>query len=330
MLGRGLYSLSWNNSKVLPGTRILPEFEANDVKRISLKNKISELELSCDNGVWGVENKKYPADFSQITSFVRDLAELKAAYGIPADKTLLDRFGLDSKKNSPTLVTLYDGQNKKLGTLLVGNMHFLKSEVYNPYAQPIANGRYVMLPDETQPVLVADTMKSASPFAYIWLKKDFLRPFPIMSIKLKGKRGKWLLSREKFDGKFILSGIKGKDQTNEKKVKQLMALLSQIVFIDVADKTSKSLVFSDLITIKTLDDFIYKFYFGKDKKTQRYFLKVEVSCDKLSGNLNKKLKQELFFTKYIYEVPAQLVQGILLKRDDLLEKDQPKKVKAGK
>src|SRR2546427_58706 len=157
-LGFWLYKgqeASYTASEQTLGKKLLADLPINDVARIVVKHDTNELNLVKQDELWKVKERwNYPANFSEISEFVRKASELKAVQNVKVGPSQLGRLELDKSTkgtNAPTLVEFQDKGGKTLKTLVLGKKYLRNSRDSSPYGGgdwPV--GRYVMTPGNPQ------------------------------------------------------------------------------------------------------------------------------------------------------------------------------------
>ena len=98
--GLGLYLYQGREASYKPsdqsiGKKVLGEFPINDVAQITIKNATNELNLIKQDDLWKVRERfSYPANFSEISEFVRKTSELKAVQSMKVGLSQFGRFEL--------------------------------------------------------------------------------------------------------------------------------------------------------------------------------------------------------------------------------------------
>ncbi|HWF18593.1 MAG TPA: DUF4340 domain-containing protein, partial [Verrucomicrobiae bacterium] len=165
------------------GRKLLGDsFPMNDVAHISIKQGSNEVNLVKKDDLWRVgERKNYPANFSEISSFLVKAADLKVVQSEDVGASQLPRLQLavGQGTNSGTVVDLKNKDEKSIKTLTLGKKLMGKSQ--RPQQLPFGEGefpegRYVMVSgNEKQALLIADPLSSVEPKPEEWLDKDFFK-----------------------------------------------------------------------------------------------------------------------------------------------------------
>ena len=134
--GLGLYfyksnNQSWEASGQKLGQKVIKDFPMNEVERITVKQAQGELNLAKKNDTWAVhERSDYPANFSNISEFLRKVWELKLAQPVKVGPSQLARLELgppDKGTNTGTVVEFKDKSGKTINSLVLGKKHMKES-----------------------------------------------------------------------------------------------------------------------------------------------------------------------------------------------------------
>src|SRR5439155_8346189 len=105
------------------GQKVFKDFPVNDVERIAIRQGSAQVNLVKQNDVWTVqERNNYPANFGNISEFLRKVWELKVAQPQQVGPSQLGRLELTPPDkggtNSGTLVEFKDKSGKNINSLL--------------------------------------------------------------------------------------------------------------------------------------------------------------------------------------------------------------------
>jgi hypothetical protein len=98
------------------------DFPINDVEQIKIKQHTGEVNLARKNDVWVVQERNgYPANFDNISDFLRKVHDLKMGRAMRVTEKQLDRLELtapDKGTNAGTLVEFKDKGGKTIALTL--------------------------------------------------------------------------------------------------------------------------------------------------------------------------------------------------------------------
>ena len=173
--------------------KLLGDLPVNDVAAIVIKGGTNELDLVRKDNLWRVKQRNdYPANFSEISSFLLKAADLKAVQTEEIGPSQLGRYKLlppGPGTNTAVLVELRDQGGKVIKSLLLGKTHMRKSEGRpSPMgemgeSEGCPDGRYVMVGTGAKTVaVVSDPLSNLEAKPESWLNKDFFKVEKIRSI----------------------------------------------------------------------------------------------------------------------------------------------------
>ncbi|MCL5096935.1 MAG: DUF4340 domain-containing protein [Candidatus Omnitrophica bacterium] len=362
--GTGLYvyrhkEASWKSAESGAGKKLLGDFPVNDVAQVVIKQPKAELHLVKQNDLWRVQERyDYPANFTEISGFIRKAWELKGVQRVDVGPSQLPRLELvspDKSTNSQagTLVELKDKNNKLLGSLLLGKKHMRESSGASPFGDTGGwpDGRYIMVTNgaaKPNVWLVSDPFTSIEPKPDQWLNKDFLKVDKIRSVSVVSTNATngWTLARETESGAMKLMDKKDGEELDTSKVSGVSSVLSSASFVDVLppdikpdatglDKPIKA-------TLETFDNFDYHLQIGRETNSDNYPVRVTVTADlpkeRVAGKdekpeekakldkefndkmakLTEKLNREKALDKWTFLVSKWTIDPLLKPRSDLL------------
>lgn len=356
--GIGLSLYKKNNSTYQgssrAGQKLLGDFNVNDVSQVAIKQGSSEVNLVKVGDIWTVKERgNYPANFEQISDFVRKAQELKVVQTMKVGPSQRPRLELaePGKPSAATVVELKDTSGKEIKSFWMGAKQMRKSEQPSPFGDdgghPI--GRYILVNPTSETVaLISDPLTTIEPKPETWLNKDFLKVEKLKSVQVKSTEAtnSWSVSREKENGEWTLADKKAEEKFDTNKVSGFSYAMSYPNFTDVVvDKTPEQtgLDKPTVLTITTFDGLQYVFNVGKKTADQHYYVQVAVSGDlpkervagkeekpedkeKLDkefkdnqGKVQDKLKQEQALAKWTYTVPTSTLDQLIKKRSELME-----------
>jgi hypothetical protein len=345
------------------GQKVFKDFPVNDVDRIAIHQGSAQVNLVKQNDVWAVqERNNYPANFANISEFLRKVWELKVAQPQQVGPSQLGRLELvppdKGGTNSGTLVEFKDKSGKNINSLLLGKKHMRKTENDNSGfgGGGFPDGRYIMVGSDIQSVaVVSDSMSNIEPKPEEWLNKDFFKVENLKSIAVTSTNAtnSFKLEREKEGGEWKLADAKPGEQLDTGKSSSVTSALSSPSFNDVATNSAPDKTGMDkplVAKLTTFDGFNYDAKVGSKTGEDNYFFQVAVDAslpkertpgkdekpeDKTkldkefkekNDKLQEKLKTEKDYTKWTYVVSKWTIDPILKERKDLLaeKKEEPK------
>lgn len=356
-LGWWLYSRnvsSYRTTQGRMGQKVLGEFDVNSVAQVAIKHSTNELNLVKQEEQWTVrERGGYPANFSEVSEFLRKVWELKVVQPVTVGQSQLARLeltppGKDDK--SGTLVELKDKNGKAVKTLLLGKKHTRKPDRPSPYGgdEGWPDGRYLMVDNQPQTAcLVSETFTSIEPKPEQWLNKDFFKVEKVKSVSVAypAATNSWRLARETETGELKLADATPEEKLDSAKVSGIPNALSYPSFNDVAVNPKPEDTGLDkpaVAVLETFDDFTYTVNVGKKTAEENYYLTLAVSADvpaartpgkdekpedkekldkefkEKTDKLKEKLKQEQSYEKSTYIVSKWTLDSLLKERQQLL------------
>jgi hypothetical protein len=346
---------TWSAPQGHAGRLLFPDFtNLDDVAVVHLKDA-ADLHLGVKDGTWRVrERSDYPADFSRIREMVKQLAGLKISQSEPIGPSQLARMELDSPgkgTNSATLVEFLDKQGKPLRSVLLGKKSIEESSRPSPFGGgESANGRYVMLPDDTKDLLlVSDPLNSIELNPEAWLdKENFFKVENLQSISLLSTNAtnSWKLTRETANAPWVLADTNAGETLDSNKVSSLATALGYASFVDVATNTAPTNTGLDkplALTLATFDHFTYDIKVGgRTPEENNLYMTVAVAADiptnrvaaadekpddktKLDADfqtrtktLHEKLAKEKTLAPWVFVVTSMQMDPLIRDRSQLL------------
>jgi len=347
---------SWQSRSQQLGQKLLGDLPVNDVAQIVIRSGTNELHLAKKEGAWRVrERSDYPANFSEISSLLLKLADLKAVQSEEVGPTQLGRYQLlppGPGTNTATLVEFLDENGKALKSLLLGKPHLRKPERrsgmddFGDTGWP--DGRYVMVGAGARSVaLVSDPLTQIEPKPEQWLNKDFFKvgKAKVVSVEFPVATNSWRVTRDTESADWKLADAKADEKLDSAKVSGLNYALNSPSFNDVfpastgAEQTG--LDKPTVINLETFDNFAYTLKVGtKTNDTYPFIVSVVANPakerapgkdekpedkDKLDKEfkenlkkLEEKLAQEQAYAKWIYFVPSWSLDTLLKERSQIL------------
>jgi hypothetical protein len=348
---------SWEASGAQLGGKVVKDFPINDVEQIKIKQHAGEVNLARKNDVWVVQERNgYPANFDNISDFLRKVHDLKMGRAMRVSDKQLGRLELtapDKGTNSGTLVEFKDKGGKTIA-LTLGKKDMKEGGGGQFGGGSWPSGRYVMVGNDTKTVgLVSEPFANIEAKPEDWVDKEFFKIENHKSIAVTGATptNTWTVAKESTTNEWKLADAKAKEELDSGKASSVTSALSYPSFNDVAVDATPDKAGLDKPTvakIETFDGFRYEVKLGKklDDRDDHY-MQVAVSGnfakerapgkdekpedkekldkefkDKLAKH-EEKLKNEKRFEQWVYIVPRYAVEPLLKGRQELL-KEEPK------
>ena len=360
-------SASWSGGGEAIGQKLMGDFAVNDVAQIMVKQGTNELTLAKKNDLWRVrERGDYPASFSEISSLLLKLKDLKVVQTETVGPSQLPRLELAAGgTNLPTSVEFRDAGSKVMKSLLLGKKHMKTGGARSPMDDGGDNGwpdgRYVLAGGAGNRVaLISDPLANLEPNAAPWLSKDFFKvdKARAIGVTFQNATNSWRLVRETEGAELKLADAKPEEALDSSKASGVANPFSSPSFADVAVDVKPEQAGLDkptVIAIETWDGFSYTIKVGA-KTNENYFLKLTVTAafpkertpgkdekpedkaklDKEFAEKQKKLEEKLALEKtfepWIYLVAGWTIDPVVKERAQLLveKKDETKKDSAVK
>jgi hypothetical protein len=365
--GLGLYLYnkrkeSFTASSFQTDQRVLKDFPLNDVTQVRIRETTNEVNLARGDEGWTVKERHgYPANFSEISEFLRKTWELKPVQDVEAGASQYGRLSLLSPAdnqgtNTGTLVEFKDSKGANLKTMILGKKQMRESQggQFGGGGEfPV--GRYILVPGNPAQVwLVSEAFANVEPRPDHWINKDFLKVEKIKSVAVTSPNASntWTLSRETETGDWTMANLGPTENFDKSKASSMNYLLSSPSFNDVAAPDTKIGDTNQLSTAKidTFEGFTYAVRVGGETNQENLLMNVSVAGnfakertpgkeekpedkDKLDKEfkdklekLQEKLKSEQKFEKWTYQVSKWTVDTLLKPRTDFFtEKKEEKK-----
>lgn len=350
------------------GKALLPDFPVNEVTAVEMTSPKGTVTLRRhDDGTWRVaERFDYPVSYSTLKEFMVAISEMKAAQTVKVGESQYARLQLvDPEKGdadgAATRVVFYGKNNKAIQSLLFGKEHTKQADNSRP--NPMMgmmgggswpDGRYLLLPEDGQVVLVSDTFSAVDPDPSRWLEKEFFKVTDIQTASLsEDGQELWSVSRDSKTADLALAGDlpEGKE-VDTSKLSTLKTAFSWASFNDIADPAAKpedtGMDKSRVFTARDFDGFVTTVRIGKETADGKVHIQAEVAYDgprertaeadekpedktrkdeefakKLQENKDKAEQASRRLKGWTYVVSKYTVDGVNKTRDELL-KDKPK------
>jgi hypothetical protein len=353
---------SWEVSGATLGGKVVKNFPINDIEQVRIKQHAGEVNLARKNDVWVVQERNgYPANFGNISDFLRKVNDLKVTQPVRVGEKQLARLELtppEQGTNAGTLVEFKEKGGKTATTLTLGKKHMKESAGASPFGGGSwPSGRFIMAGNDPKTVALV-----SEPFANIeakpedWIDKEFFKVENHKSIAVTSPSASntWTVAKDSQTNDWKLVDAKDKEVLDAGKASGVTGALAYPSFNDVAvnltpDKTG--LDKPTVAKIETFDGFRYDVKIGnKVADKDDYYMQLAVTAnlprertpgkdekpedkdrldkefkDKLAKQ-EEKLKTEKAFEQWVYIVPKYSIEPLLKARQELL-KEEPKEEK---
>lgn len=338
------------------GRKLLPDLPINDVVEMTIRSDSGSVNLVKSNETWTVrERSGYPANFGNISQFLRNLWDLKILNSQTVDPSQLSRLELAEPgqgQGSGTLVELKDQSGKVIETIVLGKQHMSQGGG-NPQfgGGSFPDGRYLMVKgQDSNVVLVNEPFSNIEPSPDSWLNKDFFKIQKIRSVDVTHPEPEesWSLSRTNETGKATMEITDPDKELDSSKASRVMSMLSFPSFNDVyaaegADLAEYGLDEPVVARVQTFEGFHYTIQLGTKEGEEDSYLTVAVEADlneqrqaaegeseedkqrldtEFQAKLTEqktKLENEKELAAWIYQVSKWTVEPALFKKSDLIK-----------
>jgi hypothetical protein len=358
---------SWEASDSQLGGKVVKNFPVNEIEQIRIKQHEGEVTLAKKNDIWVVQERNgYPANFGNISDFLRKVYDLKLAQPVRVNEKQLSRLELtppEKGTNSATVVEFKEKGGKTATSLLLGKKQMKESPGNSPYGGGSwPNGRFVMVGNDPKTVgIVSEAFSNIEAKPEDWVDKEFFKieSHKAISVTSPGSTNNWSLIKESQTNEWRLADAKGKEELDSGKSSSVTSVLSYPSFNDVATNTSPEATGLDkplaVGKIDTFDGFHYDVKVGKKAENKDdHYMQIAVSAnlakertpgkdekpeekEKLdkefkekSSKQEEKLKNEKAFEKWVYLVPKYTLDPFFKDRKDLLKEEKKEEEKDDK
>jgi hypothetical protein len=339
--------------------KLLGDLPVNDVASIVIKGGTNELVLARQDNFWRVKQRNdYPANFTEISSFLLKAADLKAVQTEEIGASQLGRYKLlppGPATNTAVLLELRDQGGKVIKSLLLGKSHMRKAEAQpSPMGEMGGNegwpdGRYVMVGTGAKTLaVVSDPLSNVEAKPDAWLNKDFIKVEKIRSIGVTYPvaTNSWKVTRDtETASDWKLADAKPEEKLDSSKTSSFSYALGSPSFTDVLPADTKpeqaGLDKPTVVTIDTFDNFTYTIKLGQktnDNLPMVVAVVAQIPKERTPGKDEKpedkakldkefkekqkkfeeKLSQEQSYGKWTYLVSNWTVDSLLKERNQLL------------
>jgi hypothetical protein len=280
---------TWNVREAKVGELVFPDFKANDVAAIHIKND-RDFWVVRTNGTWRVPARyDYAANHEQINSLLLEMKQLKVMQSEIVGPSLRARVELKDPGTGPgsgTLIEFADANHKVMYSLLLGRRHDRKQADNEPLGMHgWFDGRYVLYPQEPENILlIPNELPYAAETPNGWLDTTF---FKVENPKFVGlvspnPNKNWELVRETADSKWTLNGMNSNESLDRQKLAQATEIWQWPRFVDIVSNAPMSETGLDkpnIITVVTFDNVAYTIKVGNKRPDQTYYMTVNVAFD---------------------------------------------------
>jgi Domain of unknown function (DUF4340) len=353
-------SQSWQNAESAIGQKLLPNLAVNDIAQIAIHSGTNTLDLAKRGNLWRVQQRgDYPADFSQISSLLLKLADLKIVQTEDVEPSQLGQFGLlppGQGTNCATQVEFKDQSGKTLDTLLLGKQHMHQPAGNSQFGgmgdEGWPDGRYVVTGPNAKTVdVISDPLDDVQTQPAQWLNKEFvsIENPRLIAAQFPETTNSWELTRASDTNDWQLADARPDEKLDPSKISSVTSPFSSASFNDVAPLKSGGATNDTVLTVKTFDGFTYvariapeqndnypvSFSIAANLPAKRTPAKDEKPAEKAKldkafadrqNQLKTKLAREEQYTNWVYLLPSYTVDPLLKTRSELLaevETNQP-------
>ena len=351
---------SWQGSgRQGAASKLLGELPVNDIASIVIKGGTNELDLVRQDNLWRVKQRNdYPANFTEISSFLLKAADLKAVQTEEIGPSQLGRYKLlppGLATNTAVLLELRDQGGKVIKSLLLGKTHMRKAEAQpSPMGEMGGNegfpdGRYVMVGTGAKTLaVVSDPLSNVEAKPDAWLNKDFFKVEKIRSLAVAYPvaTNSWKVTRDTETATdWKLADAKPEEKLDSSKTSGFSYALGSPSFTDVLPADTKpeqvGLDKPTVVTIDTFDNFTYTLKLGQktnDNLPMVVTVAAQIPKERTPGKDEKpedkakldkefkdkqkkfedKLSQEQSYGKWTYLVSNWTVDSLLKERNQLM------------
>ncbi len=301
--GSGLYlyqkkTAAWQPEVRLNTKKLLGDFPLNDVAQVVVKANKAELNLVKQDDLWKVKERyNYPANFSEISEFLRKSWELKGIQQLSkVGQSQLPRLELappGQGTNSGTMVEFKDKSGKLIRSLQLGKKHQRQSgESASPFGGDMGgwpDGRFILVatngPANLDVWIVSEPFSNIEPKPESWLNKDFFKVEKLRSVSVTSTNATnaWKLTRETEGGELKLADRKAGEELDSSKASGAGYLLSSPSFTDVLSPDTKpETIGMDKpmeAVLETFDNFVYTIEIGRQTNDDNYPMRFKLTAD---------------------------------------------------
>lgn len=362
VLGTAVYrsrQKAWKPATAESSQSVLEDFPLNEVACIAITDRDRTLTLARKDGRWRVaERYDYPADFSDVSRFLRDLAELRAAQIVPAGESQLGRLELlapdRDAENAGTLVRFCDDAETELGVVIFGKEHHRKPQGGGGMMgqRSWADGRYLHVPATGKTMLVATSFTSVVTDPTEWTDSEFFKIGDVQRARLEQDGNVlWQVARDDKNDDLRLDGLAEGEEQDDTAVRSAGSAFSWPSFTDIADPDLEAAATGlDAPKVYVAHEFsgiVYTVRVGKETDAGGFHMTVEAAYDgpaerqtpedeapedkqKNDADFQKKLEENRKTVSelnerlgsWVYIVPKSSVDPVLKQRADLIKEQE--------
>jgi len=312
------------------------------------------------------ERDNYPANYERIKSLLVRIKDIKIVQSEDIGPSQRPRVDLSEPGTEPgcgTLVEFKNAQGEVTDSLIVGKRHMRAETSSDPYRmRGLFDGCYVLLPKEPSNVLlISDDLAGITGEPGAWLDPEFCKIENVKSVSLTDAEGtkQWALSRESDSKPWTLGDAKPGEVLDGTKAAQTVEMLNFLGFVDLVSKTAPSESVSEksiVLSVETFEHFSYSLGISKSSKQNGvchmgFAVKAEIPSERVvafderpedkqkldeefqadTKRLRNKLARESHFASngWNYVIESRLIEPLLCKRVDLLQKTAIAEAKIG-
>lgn len=338
-------SAGFDRSKSNMGGSLLGPFDGASISAIRVTQGSNTVNIVSDGKTWVVrERGNYPANVTDLSSFVRKLAELKVTRPVKVGASRLPLLQLSG--DSATVVELLNASGQPVKTLRLGKQSVRGGGEDDMMGGGggFPDGRYVQVGEAIS--LISDPLSSAQPKPENWIAKEFIKVEQPVSVQITHPEAtnSFTLTRTNEFSDWTLVEATATDALDKNKLFSFNSLLSGPSFNDIIlnpDLAQLGLDQPIRALIKTASGLTYDLKVGK-AEGENYPVQVTVTGtlvrertpaadekpedkerldkefkEKLA-KLEQKLKTEEAFGKWTFTVSKWTIDPVLKKRSELM------------
>jgi hypothetical protein len=343
------------------GEKVLPDFPLNDVTGLIIQDTTNTLHLAKQDGTWKLEERYgYPADYADLSDFIRKVWELKTVQSEVVSSADLKKLQLiepgEGTAEAGTLITFKGEGDKDVAKLLLGKQKMRKSETPSQFGDDgWPEGRWVHVVGEGNVVaLVSEPFSNIKTEPGEWInKQEFFKVEKLKSVEVTHAEAtnSWNIFRETDGGELNLADLREGEEFDTGKASSIGNLLSWPSFVDVAspelNAETTGLDAAVVAKLDTFEGFTYTVKVGSKPATNdNHYLQVGVTADfpkereapedetpedkerldkefkETTDNLEEKLQKHKSHEGWTYIVSKWTVENILKNRTDFLKEPE--------
>ena len=281
---------SWQSRETV-GRELLTDFPVNDVHAIEIAGPADTVTLARKEEMWRVTDRYgYPADFGKISSFMQKLVDMKALKYVEAGPSQYGRLNLrpHDEESGGIDILFFDEQDAAMKSIRLGKKHTTGGEgPPSPMGRrggPRPNGRYILLPESEDIVVVPEQFQQVSADPANWLHTEFFKIGKIRNASLtQDGTVNWEVMRDTEDADLQLADVPADREPKESAVRKIDRAFSYARFKDVADPDLSAedtgLDTPRIFTATDVEGFTYTVRIGKQTDAGDHYLTATVSYE---------------------------------------------------